>query len=420
MAWLPHALTHFQNPFFTRVVGWPDGVNILDNTTQIGLAFFEWPITALFGPDASYNIALLLCPALCGGSTYLVARRFTTRRSIAWIAGLAFGVSAGEIAGLASSHLNLIFVPALPLMLLVILECLGEQRPAPVVLGSAFGALAIFQFFVSTEMLIDAVGLFGLSGVVLAIRRRRDLAGHWHYVTHTAVWAAGISVVALTVPTWYALAGPGHVHGLEILTPQAYRADLTGVIAPDVLFHFAPKHVSTIANQFANSPAENFSYLGIPLVFTVIVGAIALRRRTSITMLTVLIGVSFLASLGGALAIAGAPGIGTDGTIAAGTWLPWHIVESLPVVRNIIPSRLAMFTNLGAALMLAAVLETIVERTQLRSRSLGITGVVAVAVLCLVPLIPRLPLMIRPWFPTAFRLASPISPSDTWLPALRS
>ena len=82
-SWLPHALTNWLNPFVTDYVNFPNEVNLLANTTQLALALVEWPITAIAGPTASFNVACLVAPTLSAAAMYLLARTITDRRLIA-------------------------------------------------------------------------------------------------------------------------------------------------------------------------------------------------------------------------------------------------------------------------------------------------------------------------------------------------
>ena len=62
-AWWQHALATGQNPFVSHAVYAPDGINLAWATSVPGLAIPFAPLTWLFGPVASYNVAALLLPA---------------------------------------------------------------------------------------------------------------------------------------------------------------------------------------------------------------------------------------------------------------------------------------------------------------------------------------------------------------------
>src|SRR5215210_1426302 len=63
-AWWPHAILDGTNPFFSRVVYAPTGVNLAWVTSVPALAVAFSPVTLLFGPSVSYNFAAVLLPGL--------------------------------------------------------------------------------------------------------------------------------------------------------------------------------------------------------------------------------------------------------------------------------------------------------------------------------------------------------------------
>ena len=73
-----------------------------------------WPVTALWGPVASYNLlALLACP-LAGWAAFLLFRRVTGRFWPSVLGGYVFGFSTYLLGHLAMHvNLELVFVPPL-------------------------------------------------------------------------------------------------------------------------------------------------------------------------------------------------------------------------------------------------------------------------------------------------------------------
>ncbi len=212
---------------------------------------------------------------------------------------------------------------------------------------------------------------------------------------------ARVAVVLLAYPIWFALAGPGHISGPIQLVPQGYRADLLGAVVPDSIQRFAPTHLARIAANFSNSPSENGSYLGITLLAVLLVGTVALWRRTAVVRVaSVLALFAFVLSLGAGLVVTGRPG-----AIATGFPLPERILTKLPVLANTIPARYALFVELFAALLLGVILDRLHRRLLTGSsgahrhhrraegnrflRAALLPGVVAVV--ALVPLWPAAP-----------------------------
>ncbi|MGC8463709.1 MAG: hypothetical protein ACP5P9_08590, partial [Acidimicrobiales bacterium] len=116
LEWVPFAIAHGHNPFFSNFANYPFGVNLLTNTSALLLGLAASPITVVWGPVASFNVLLTLALPASATSGYFLARRFTTWRPAAFVAGLLYGFSPYEIAQ-SAGHLNLTFVVFPPLVL---------------------------------------------------------------------------------------------------------------------------------------------------------------------------------------------------------------------------------------------------------------------------------------------------------------
>ncbi len=392
-SWLPHALTNWLNPFVTNYVNFPNEVNLLANTTQLALALVEWPITAIAGPTASFNIACLLAPTLSAAAMYLLARTVTDRRVIAWFGGLLYGFSAYMLTALGSFHFQLFFVPIPPLLFLALHHLVAVQRMKPWKLGIGIAGLLVVQFFISTEVLMTTVIMVALAGIAALLLCPRRVLDGWRYVASAIGVAAAATTALLGWPAWIALAGPGRISGLVILTPQAYRADLAGPIFPTTTQAIAPSRAAEISSHFASAVSENYSYLGIPLLLATVIGIIVLWRNKVVVVAKLISVVAFILSLGGGLVVAGTPSQGSIGTEATGSWLPGRLLEKLPLFENVIPSRWALFTSIGVALIFAALLDRIATtRSSRTSTRAGIAAAIALSVIVAIPLLPRLPL----------------------------
>ena len=390
-SWLPHAVTHWMNPFVTDYVNFPGQVNLLANTTQLALALVEWPLTALAGPTASFNVACLAAPTLSAAAMYLLARTVTERRLIAWAGGLLYGFSGYMLTALGSFHFQLFFVPIPPLLFLALHHLVAVRRQRPWMLGLGIAGLVVIQFFISTEVLMMTAVMVAGAGLCALALCWHQIITSWRYILSALGTAAGATISLLAWPAWIAIAGPGHISGLVILTPQAYRADLLGPIFPTIAQAIAPARPAAIASHFATASSENYSYLGIPLLLVTVLGMIVLWRNRTVVVAGIVAVAAFILSLGGALVIAGTPTQGSVGNIATGTWMPGRLLEQLPLFENIIPSRWALFTSIGVALIAVALLDRMVTSLPLPGAA-RVTAAVALVVMVVVPLLPRLPL----------------------------
>ena len=406
LRWTPFALTHGLNPLFTDYANHPFGVNLVTNTSAPFLGVLGMPITLVAGSIATFNVLSTL--ALAGSATagYVFSRRWTTWRPAAWVAGLLYGFSPYEI-GQASGHLNLTFVVFPPLIFLGVHEIVVRQHWGTRRTGIVVGLLVTAQFFVSSEILASTVVIGASCVVATAIIGRRSLADHWRRALTGGLWAVGVAGVLLVYPAWFAVKGPASISGPIQLVPQAYRADLLGLLYPGAYVWIAPSSLTRTSVAFANSPVENGSYLGITLVCAVVVSVVVLWRRSPVVRVAAVGGaVAWVLSLGGALVIRSAPT-----ATPTGLPLPERLFTKLPLLVNTIPVRYSLYVTLFAGLILALALDRLHQRLRegtgapwIRSAvgSAVVPGVVALV--CLLPVVPSIPLLgfADPGVPTFF------------------
>ena len=118
-AWWPHAIENGLHPLLTDRVYAPDGWNLAWTSSIPGPALLAWPLTAVFGPVAAYDVLALAAPALAAWCTYLLCREIGTGTPAALAGGLVFGFTSYEAAE-TLNHLNLALVFTLPLAGLVV------------------------------------------------------------------------------------------------------------------------------------------------------------------------------------------------------------------------------------------------------------------------------------------------------------
>jgi len=251
------------------------------------------------------------------------------------------------------------------------------------------------QFFVSSEILASTVVMGSICLVAVVVIGRRSLAEHLRPALVGAAWAVGVAGVLLAYPVWFAVKGPGSISGPIQLVPEAYRADLLGLVYPGAFVRIAPSSLTRTSVHFANSVVENGSYLGITLVVTVVVSVLVLWRRSVPVRVAAVGGASaWILSLGGALVIRSAPGASLTGLP-----LPERVFAHLPLLANTIPVRYSLYVALFSGLVLALALDAIHRWARaagrprwLRSPAGAAALPALLAVVCLVPLVPSIPL----------------------------
>src|SRR5579875_2583183 len=91
LALLPHALGHAVNPFFSRAMYFPAGVNVVSNTSFPALSLLLSPITVAFGPLVAFNVAVSIVPGANAFVAFVVLRRYVRWDPAAFVGALVYG-----------------------------------------------------------------------------------------------------------------------------------------------------------------------------------------------------------------------------------------------------------------------------------------------------------------------------------------
>jgi len=342
LAWPAYALDHGLNPLYSTHLFHPTGINLLSNTAEVGMGIVLAPVTWLFGPIATLNVALTLSPFLSALAMYVLLRRWVSWAPAAFVGGLLYGFSPFVLVELSDAHLMLGFTAVPPLLVLCLDELLVRQRWRPWVTGVAVGVLALVQFSVGTELLVIAavavvIGL--LLVVVWAVAHPDVWRPRIPYALRGGGVAVASSVVLLAYPAWFALAGPAHLSGSVWGSPiLSYAGDQLGHYVRSV-----PPSARTaqLAHDFGGYQGRTLSsqYVGWALVGVLLVG-LALWWRDARLWLFAAVGVA-----GAYLSI----GLSFHG------WSLWRLFVRLPLMENVIPGRFEVVVFFCASVMLAVV-----------------------------------------------------------------
>ncbi len=338
LAWWPHALLQGLDPFYTHALWAPHGTSVAAAATIPAAAIAAWPITAAFGPLVAYNVLAIASPALSGFTAFLLCRRLAGRTGPALAGGLLFAFGGYQLSQL-QLHLNLALVFMLPLLaLFAVRRFAGEISRRRFVVAMAL--VLIVQALLSTEILLDAciVGLLA-AVVAYAVTDGRDRSRVVQVAVETVF--AGIGAALLLLPYLLAalsqppVARPGNRYGLDALN----------LIVPTPVSWLGGQLFHGVSATFeAGNSVEADGYLGLPLL--AIAGWFAASRWRTLRearVLIVLLVLVIVLALGSALRIAGASVIP----------LPWRSLGALPLLGDIVASRLMVFADLILAMIAA-------------------------------------------------------------------
>jgi hypothetical protein len=381
LAWLPFALGHGQNVFFTSYLHVPAGANLAIDTAMPLLGLLGAPVTVTLGPVATYNLLLRCAFALSGASMFWVLRRYA-RWWAAALGSLAFAFSPYMI-GQAHRHLFLVFVPLVPMFIPLIDDWLVRRSRPAVRSGLLLGLAAGLQYLISAEVLLASAILTVAGLAFLAVTHPARVADRLGALVKGLAAALAVFAVIAGYPVWMLLAGPGRpargpLHPLADLA--RYHGDLLAPVVPTSKQLIMLGSWTRIGDTLvAGSTIENGFYLGIPLILLLAFLVIRYWRMPLVAVMTVIALIAFVLSLGSTLTLRGR---------AVAAPMPFALFTHLPFVQNIEPARFSLFVQLAAAVILATGLDRLAGVSRAAARQAGVALLGAAALVLLVPAAP--------------------------------
>ncbi len=336
-----HALAGGHNPFITRLMNYPYGMNLMWNTSILAESIALGPLLAVMNSAAAYNVWFGLNILAAGALAQQIFARLGVRQSLQIIGGCLVAMLP-YITTQSLSHISLVTTAPLLVALLILTIVAKGQGRRPAVLGALLGLAAAVQFYTLVEVLVSfvVVLVLGLAVAALvdseALRRvlRRAPPRFW-------IAAAAVFVVLAAPGLYELLLGPYRVfHSVQ--PPNVYVTDLFNFILPTGAFSVHIPFVDP-ANWFTGNFAEDNGYLGIPAILLLIWSLRRLWPQTLARILAWTSGVVALLSLGSTLHV-----LGWTSPIP----LPWWLFDQLPFVKDLLPARLMLYADLAVASLL--------------------------------------------------------------------
>jgi hypothetical protein len=340
------AVTHLENPLFSTSLNVPDGVNLMANTSVLGLGIPLAPVTVLAGSHTSFLVAVVVSLAGTAAAWYLLlSRRIVASRLAAAIGGLFCGFAPGMISQ-ATAHLHVISQFLVPAILWVVFSPATDRVLRR---GVLLGLLVTYQAFLGEEVLVFlalAGGLFALAYALADIAAARRLVGP--LLRRLAV-AAPTALVLLAYPLWFQFFGPSHYRGLPF-DPGSYGLDVESFATSarqSITGH------DSVPGLLSPNPTEENSFFGLSLIVLCAVVVIWLWRRPVVKALAVC-AVTFAAlSLGPDIQVGGDP-TGIPG--------PYRLVSDLPLIDLAVPARFPLVCIPVLSILLALSVDEVSRR----------------------------------------------------------
>ncbi|HEY0696644.1 MAG TPA: glycosyltransferase family 87 protein [Micromonospora sp.] len=373
-----YSVQHLENPLFSMRQNAPDGVNMMANTSVLGISLPLAPVTMLFGPQVAYSVYLGLALAATAGTSYwMLSRHLVTSRAAAFVGGAFLGFAPGIIHH-ANGQPNFASNFLLPLILTRVL-LLGRPGRRWWRDGLVLGLLVAYQVFVNEEMLLLTALACAVVVPVYALARRTDARARWKGFLASLGLGAAVTLLLTGYPIWYQFNGPQSYRGLQGGVFHSWGEDLWAF-------------VTFSRDTLAGSPAvektigltEQNTWFGWPLVgLTLLVIVLLWRVSLATRIAAVLIAVFTFASIGPQVRV------DAEDTGIAGPWA--YVPDDLPLVEMMMPTRLSLVVAGAIGVLLALAWDQVATtptggdpaRRRVRILAYGAIG------LALLPIFPR-------------------------------
>jgi hypothetical protein len=377
MRYAATAVSHGRIPaLITTAMNAPHGVNLMWNTSVLPLGILLTPVTLLAGPQVSLTVLLTLSIAGSAASLCWVLRRWGASITAAAVGGAVYGFSPALLNS-GIGHYHLVFAVLPPLIVDALLRIV-TGRGSAIRNGAWMGLLTAAQLFIAEEELVYTAVASLLLVAVAALGHPRAVTARVRGAARGLLTGAAVALLICGYPLWVQFRGPLHEHSILYGSwsgNPAFFVDPSG----NLLLHTASSAAS-VAN-YAPGLAEVLGYLGWPLIAVLLAAAIGFWRDPRVRAAAVTCAVLELCSLGGgALTI--------RGIRVPGSFLPYHWLQGLPAMAQVLPDRFCILGAGAAGAVLAFSLDlarSAAPEAKLWRRSIPAT----VAALALLPLIPR-------------------------------
>ncbi len=371
LGWFPFAVTHGHNPLHISYIDLPAGLNAMWDTTMPLAAYLIWPVRALFGIVAGYNVLFVAALALDGLATFVWLRRHTRHQLPAFIGGLMMVVGPYALAQ-TYGHLNLVLFFALPFMFILLEDIVRQPDVRSLRRGLALGVLGAVQLLCTEELLALVAVAFLIALAIAAGTAPRTALTRAARMAPSGIAAVVGFLLVAGIPLAYQFAGPGVLHA----PPQQqdrYVTDMLNLVVPTTTAVLSPGALDNAipAPAWTGSLVEWDGYIGVPLI---LLFGFAVRRWQPDRWFFV-VGWTTVAlvvlSLG--------PHLHINGAYTTSVPMPEIILDRLPLFNNILPNRFSLLVDFGLAAALALFVDRVALGPQPRSRALGWAATTLVA-----------------------------------------
>jgi hypothetical protein len=374
MAWFMRyaadAVAHGHLPaLVTTALNAPRGIPLMWNNSVLFPAVTLAPVTLLAGPLASLTVLTTLGYAGSAAAMYWLLRRHGASAIAGGLGGAVFGFSPGMLnAGVG--HYGMQFAVLTPLMIEAVASII-TGRGSALATGAWLGLLAAAQLFTGEEMLTDVAVASLVLLLVLAASRPSALRARLGGTAVGLATAAAVALLLCAYALWTQFRGPLAEHGTPWKIAN-HGNSLGAFVNPQAQLVFHTASSAAYAASHLAGTSEYLAYLGPPLLILVAAVTIWYWRDLRVR------------SAGVTWAVLEALSLGVNGPL-----LPFHWLQALPLLGDTFPSRLSILADGAAAAVLAFGLDLAWSSVPRTAGLLRRAAPAAVALLAVLPLVPR-------------------------------
>jgi hypothetical protein len=371
------AIGHGRLPaLVTTAMNASRGVNLMWNTAFLAPGMLLTPVTLLAGPQVSLTIVLTASIAGSAASLFWVLRRWGASMTAAALGGAVYGFSPAMLNS-GTGHYQLVFALLPPLIIDALLRIVTGRGNA-VRTGAWMGLLTAAQLFSGEELLVYTAVAGLVLVAVAALGHPRAVPGRVPQAVLGLATGAAVALLISGYALWLQFRGPLHEHNILY---GSWSGNLALFVDPpgSLIFH-SRSSAALVAGYILGLP-EELAYLGWPLIAVLAAAAICFWRDPRVRAAAVTCAVLELCDLGGGPQ----PILGFR---LSGSFLPYHWLQGLPTMAEVLPDRFCILGAGAAGAVLAFSLDlarSAVPEARHWRRSIP----VAVAALAVLPLIPR-------------------------------
>ena len=342
MRYAATAVEHGRLPaLVTTALNAPQGISMMWNTSFLLPGVLLAPVTLLAGPQVSLTVVLTLGLAGSAASLFLVLRRWGASVTAAALGGAVYGFSPAMVnSGFGHYHLVVAVLP--PLIIDALLRIVTGRghlvRP-----GVWLGLLTAAQLFTGEELLVGTALAGLVLVVVLAARRPRTALRRVRPAAIGLTTGAAVMLLLCGHALWVQFEGPLREHSVLL---NLWSGRLAFFVAPSSRLLFHTPASAAFADSFHLGLSEELAYLGWPLLIALVAAAIRFWRDPRVRAAAVTCVVLELCNLGGGSEM-------VDGMRISGYFMPWHWLEWLPGLAQVLPDRFCIIGDGAAGAVLA-------------------------------------------------------------------